>query len=121
MLLRKVVVTAVGILLLSGCASTTPEILPEETLPSISESLAPEPTPVVEAPAPAPEPAPVVEAPAPAPEPAPVVEAPVPAAPVVSYANCDEVKAAGKAPLAADQPGYASKLDRDGDGIACDK
>jgi len=108
MLLRKVVVTAVGILLLSGCASTTPEILPEETLPSISESVAPEP-------------APVVEAPAPAPEPAPVVEAPVPAAPVVSYANCDEVKAAGKAPLAADQPGYASKLDRDGDGIACDK
>ena len=103
MLLRKVVVTAVGILLLSGCASTTPEILPEETLPSISESIAPEPAPVVEAPAPAPEPA------------------PVPAAPVVSYANCDEVKAAGKAPLAADQPGYASKLDRDGDGIACDK
>jgi colicin import membrane protein len=45
----------------------------------------------------------------------------VPAAPVVSYSNCDEVKAAGKAPLAADQPGYASKLDRDGDGIACDK
>jgi hypothetical protein len=121
MLLRKVVVTAVGILLLSGCASTTPEILPEETLPSISESVAPEPAPVVEAPAPAPEPAPVVEAPAPAPEPAPVVEAPVPAAPVVSYSNCDEVKAAGKAPLAADQPGYASKLDRDGDGIACDK
>jgi hypothetical protein len=108
MLLRKVVVTAVGILLLSGCASTTPEILPEETLPSISESVAPEP-------------APVVEAPAPAPEPAPVVEAPAPAAPVVSYSNCDEVKAAGKAPLAADQPGYASKLDRDGDGIACDK
>jgi hypothetical protein len=65
------------------------------------------------------EPAPVVE---PAPAPAPVVEAPAPApAPVVSYANCDEVKAAGVAPITRDQPGYASKLDRDGDGIACDK
>lgn len=38
----------------------------------------------------------------------------------VSYANCDEVRAAGKAPLRRGQPGYATRLDRDGDGIACD-
>lgn len=38
----------------------------------------------------------------------------------VSYANCDEVRAAGKAPLQRDDPGYSSKLDRDGDGVACD-
>lgn len=36
------------------------------------------------------------------------------------YANCDAVRAAGKAPLHAGEPGYRSKLDRDGDGVACD-
>ncbi len=30
------------------------------------------------------------------------------------------VRAAGKAPLYRGQPGYAPKLDRDGDGIACE-
>jgi hypothetical protein len=38
----------------------------------------------------------------------------------VSYANCDAVRAAGAAPLYRGQPGYSSKLDRDGDGIACE-
>jgi hypothetical protein len=37
-----------------------------------------------------------------------------------SYANCSAVKAAGKAPLYEGQPGYSSKLDRDGDGVACE-
>jgi phosphatidylserine/phosphatidylglycerophosphate/cardiolipin synthase-like enzyme len=37
------------------------------------------------------------------------------------YANCAAVKAAGKAPLHKGDPGYSSKLDRDGDGIACEK
>ncbi|GGY12162.1 hypothetical protein GCM10010299_15320 [Streptomyces tanashiensis] len=36
------------------------------------------------------------------------------------YKNCDAVRAAGKAPLYAGQPGYRSGLDRDGDGKACD-
>ncbi|GAA0913383.1 hypothetical protein Vau01_036240 [Virgisporangium aurantiacum] len=39
----------------------------------------------------------------------------------VYYRNCDEVRAAGKAPLRRGQPGYRSGLDRDGDGFACDK
>ncbi|WP_088293920.1 excalibur calcium-binding domain-containing protein [Bacillus mycoides] len=39
----------------------------------------------------------------------------------VTYKNCTEVKNAGKAPLYRDQPGYSSKLDRDGDGVACEK
>ncbi|KAB1661102.1 hypothetical protein F8O07_03865 [Pseudoclavibacter sp. CFCC 13796] len=39
----------------------------------------------------------------------------------VSYANCTEVKRAGKAPLHQGQPGYSYKLDRDRDGIACEK
>jgi len=37
------------------------------------------------------------------------------------YNNCAEVKAAGKAPLRKGDPGYSEKLDRDGDGIACEK
>jgi hypothetical protein len=36
------------------------------------------------------------------------------------YANCDAVRAAGAAPLRAGQPGYSRKLDRDGDGVACE-
>ncbi|MGM2766296.1 MULTISPECIES: excalibur calcium-binding domain-containing protein [unclassified Bacillus (in: firmicutes)] len=37
------------------------------------------------------------------------------------YKNCDAVRAAGKAPLYKDQPGYSRKLDKDGDGVACEK
>ena len=40
--------------------------------------------------------------------------------PSVSYANCAAVRAAGAAPIYAGQPGYSSKLDRDGDGVACE-
>lgn len=36
------------------------------------------------------------------------------------YANCAAAKAAGAAPLHAGEPGYSSKLDRDGDGVACE-
>lgn len=36
------------------------------------------------------------------------------------YKNCDAARAAGAAPLYAGQPGYRSKLDADGDGIACE-
>lgn len=37
------------------------------------------------------------------------------------YPNCTAAKAAGAAPLYRDQPGYSTKLDRDGDGVACEK
>lgn len=36
------------------------------------------------------------------------------------YANCTAVRAAGAAPIYAGQPGYSRKLDRDGDGVACE-
>ncbi len=39
----------------------------------------------------------------------------------VSYKNCIEVKAAGKAPLYEGNPSYDTKLDRDKDGVACEK
>lgn len=38
----------------------------------------------------------------------------------VYYANCNEARAAGKAPLRTGEPGYRSALDADGDGIACE-
>ena len=38
----------------------------------------------------------------------------------VIYKNCTEVRQAGKAPLYRGDPGYSRKLDRDGDGVACE-
>lgn len=38
----------------------------------------------------------------------------------VLYASCDEVRAAGKAPLRSGEPGYRPEMDADGDGIACE-
>ena len=36
------------------------------------------------------------------------------------YPNCAAVRAAGVAPLRRGEPGYASHLDRDNDGVACE-
>lgn len=38
----------------------------------------------------------------------------------VYYAGCNEVRAQGKDPLYAGQPGYRPEMDGDGDGIACE-
>jgi hypothetical protein len=38
----------------------------------------------------------------------------------VYYENCTAVRAAGADPIYRGEPGYSSKLDRDGDGIACE-
>ncbi len=38
----------------------------------------------------------------------------------VHYAGCNEVRALGKAPLYAGQPGYRIEMDGDRDGIACE-
>ena len=48
--------------------------------------------------------------------------APPPAPPAASvyYENCTAARAAGVTPIYRGQPGYASKLDRDNDGIACE-
>ncbi|MET9463656.1 excalibur calcium-binding domain-containing protein [Streptomyces sp. NPDC006544] len=66
------------------------------------------------APAPAPSSAPVTPKPKSSPTPAPGPKD-------VTYKNCAEAKAAGVAPIHRGQPGYAKHLDRDDDGIACDK
>lgn len=36
------------------------------------------------------------------------------------YPNCAAARAAGAAPIRAGAPGYRPKLDRDGDGVACE-
>ncbi|MGJ0184045.1 excalibur calcium-binding domain-containing protein [Corynebacterium glyciniphilum] len=36
------------------------------------------------------------------------------------YANCTAARAAGAAPVYRGQPGYASHLDRDNDGVGCE-
>lgn len=51
------------------------------------------------------------------PAPAPVAEA---APQSAYYPNCSAARAAGAAPLYRGQPGYAAKLDRDNDGVACE-
>ncbi|MCB1031658.1 MAG: excalibur calcium-binding domain-containing protein [Acidimicrobiales bacterium] len=38
----------------------------------------------------------------------------------VYYKNCSEVRTAGADPIFEGEPGYSRKLDRDGDGVACE-
>jgi len=78
--------------------------------------------PVVATPKPEPksEPKPEPEpAPSPEPEPEPIVEEPE--VEYVFYENCSAVRAAGADPIYEGEPGYSRKLDRDGDGVGCEK
>lgn len=47
--------------------------------------------------------------------------APQPAPAELNFSNCKEARAAGYSHMRRGEPGYAPHLDRDGDGIACDK
>ncbi|WP_116200828.1 excalibur calcium-binding domain-containing protein [Amycolatopsis circi] len=83
------------------------------------------PTPVL---TPTPTPTPQKETPAPrtseqaAPPPPPVEDQPEPEQPSSAYyKNCAAAKAAGVTPLHRGDPGYRPALDRDGDGIACER
>ena len=40
---------------------------------------------------------------------------------IVHTTKLSQLEQTGKAPLHKGQPGYSSHLDRDGDGIACEK
>ncbi|MFD9031623.1 excalibur calcium-binding domain-containing protein [Streptomyces sp. NPDC059567] len=66
-----------------------------------------------------------VDAPVPSPTPTPTPK-PKPTRtqkaepPAVYYRNCDAARAAGAAPVRRGDPGYASHLDRDGDGVGCE-
>ncbi|MFS1514532.1 excalibur calcium-binding domain-containing protein [Chengkuizengella sp. SCS-71B] len=39
---------------------------------------------------------------------------------ILPFANCTQAKEAGAAPVLIGDPGYSTKLDRDGDGVACE-
>ena len=63
------------------------------------------------------------QAPSQAKKPVPAGEGSIAVAPdadEVVYRNCEAARAVGKAPLREGEPGYSRKLDRDGDGIACE-
>lgn len=91
---------------------TAPE--PTETAPGQTKTVTPTVT-VEPPPPPAPEPDP--EPPEPTPEPVPEPEEDEGSA---FYQNCDAVRAAGADPINRGDPGYSSKLDRDGDGVGCE-
>ena len=95
----------------------TPSASPSPT-PSSSPSSSPTPSPEPTTAEPSPEP--TVDAPAEEPAPEPPAQ-PEPAPQQAYYSSCREAKAAGAAPLYRGDPGYRSGLDRDGDGVACEK
>lgn len=72
---------------------------------------------------PVPPPAPKTSAKPAPPKPQPPAPQPVKPAPPAQayYKNCAAAKAAGAAPVHRGQPGYGSHLDRDGDGIGCER
>ena len=76
----------------------------------------PQPAPRQVAPAPAaPQPAPTAS-----PRPRPAAPAPAPPA-ELHFSSCKEARAAGYSHMRRGEPGYSPHLDRDGDGIACDR
>jgi endonuclease YncB( thermonuclease family) len=81
---------------------------------------APTPTPIPTPPPPAP--TATKAAPKPPPAPAPTEDATAPEQDSAAYyKNCSAAKAAGAAPLHRGEPGYRPALDRDGDGVACER
>jgi len=71
-----------------------------------------------------PQPAPrqVAPAPQPAPTASPRPATPSPTPPAeLRFSSCKEARAAGYSHMRRGEPGYSPHLDRDGDGIACDK
>ena len=94
----------------TGTPTATPTGTPTSVTPEPEQTSTPSVTPS----------APIV--PVTAPPPTSTVapkKTPTPNASTVVYKNCDEVRAAGKAPLHRGDPGYTPELDHNGDGVAC--
>ncbi|MCO1576808.1 excalibur calcium-binding domain-containing protein [Crossiella sp. SN42] len=68
-----------------------------------------------------PPPPPTSRRPEPTVEPPPEPEPTKQTKPAAHYKNCTEAKKAGAAPLHRGDPGYGRHLDRDGDGVACER
>jgi hypothetical protein len=78
------------------------------------------PTPEVLTMAPTPPPVSYPPQPVASVSPTPTTVEPVTTGEEVYYATCAAAKQAGAAPLHRGDPGYRAKLDRDGDGVACE-
>ncbi len=105
---------------LVGAATVAPTVT---TTVTTTASAPPAATVTTTAPAPPAETVTITAKPAAAPSAASTSEAAEKAAGAnaVYYANCTQAKAAGAAPMSRGEPGYRSGLDRDDDGVACDK
>ena len=101
-------IVGIGSLISAGLTWAVQQRLIANPLPGIIPN-----PPAPPAPAPAPAPAPVQAAPAPAPAPAPQGG---------SFRNCAAARAAGvRTPIHRGEPAYAPHLDRDNDGVACER
>jgi hypothetical protein len=121
----------------SGQAYVPPPATPETVSPSTTEPTPTEPTSTptrTSEPSETPTPAQTSvrttdTSPTPAPQVSPTTShssteptmTPAPVSPAVTYTSCAEVRAAGKAPLHRGDPGYSRELDRNGDGVACER
>lgn len=128
---HSAVAVLVLVLVVLGLASQCgPQAETNDSAPSTAVPTTTLPVPLAEAPQPAGNEtadadriAPL-ELPEPAPEPAPDLDSADTGANdnggSAYYKNCSAAKAAGVTPLYIGEPGYSSKLDRDGDGVACE-
>ncbi|WP_016935351.1 excalibur calcium-binding domain-containing protein [Rhodococcus sp. R1101] len=121
---RRIVAATLGCVALTVTAPSTAGAFPlVDLLPKGIADLVPSGSFNPFAPPPAPVPAPPA---APAPQAAPPPQAapaprPAPAAPSGGFRNCTEAWNAGAAPVHRNDPGYAPRLDRDNDGIGCER
>ncbi|WP_354641989.1 excalibur calcium-binding domain-containing protein [Kitasatospora camelliae] len=110
----------------TAAPASSPTPTPSDSpTPSTTLTATPSPTPTPENPKPTPTRPPVYETQSPIVVPTTETVTPEPertsAPAAVYFKNCDEAKAAGAAPLHRGDPGYRSGLDRDGDGVACER
>ena len=106
----SVVSSIVGIATILGGAFWA---IQQRLIPNPLPGIIPGPPPLPEPPAPAP--------PAPEPAPAPAPPAPAPAVQHSTYPNCRAVWNDLGRPIHRSDPGYGSHLDRDGDGVGCER
>ena len=121
---RRIVAATLGCVALTVVAPSTATAFPlVDLLPKGIADLVPSGSfdPFAPPPAPAPAPPAPQAVPAPPAAPAPRTAPSAPPAPSGGFENCTEAWNAGAAPVHRNDPGYAPRLDRDNDGIGCER